>query len=186
MYQPSWNDGSLQYNSPRLLQDLKSHVLLLSAVYSCKNGHKLLSHDERVLAMPSFRLSSFTRVVSPRTDLSFPGNGSSTNALAMLWREKTSVKWVCKQHWCYWARPEFHIASFTQVYAKYFPSDDALCQCFVTSFLRNGNKYQSHLQFMPGRRMLECWSHIQSCLKHRVLSGWSKVGLSVWWSIYSV
>lgn len=32
MYHSTWNDGSLQYNAPRCLQDLKSHVLLISDI----------------------------------------------------------------------------------------------------------------------------------------------------------
>lgn len=44
---------------------------------------------------------------------------------------------------------QFNIAPFTEVYAKYLPSDDALCQCFVTSFLNNENRYLSCLQSMP-------------------------------------
>lgn len=30
---------------------------------------------------------------------------------------------------------QFHIAPFTEAYTKYLPSDDSLCQCFITSFL---------------------------------------------------
>ena len=44
---------------------------------------------------------------------------------------------------------QFDIAPFTEVYAKYLSSDDSLCQCFVTSFLSNENKYRFHVQSMP-------------------------------------
>ena len=49
MHQSSWNDGSLGYNCPRQIHDLKSNVLLVSAVYTCKNGHRLFAHDECVV-----------------------------------------------------------------------------------------------------------------------------------------
>ncbi len=45
MHQSSWMDGSLGYNCPRQIHDLKSNVLLVSAVYTCKSGHKVLAHD---------------------------------------------------------------------------------------------------------------------------------------------
>lgn len=45
----NWNDGSSQSNQPRAIHGLSNIVLLVSASYTCTNGHKLLAHDEKVL-----------------------------------------------------------------------------------------------------------------------------------------
>ena len=46
-----WNDGSSRYNQPRIIHDVDDFVLLVSSVYVCDGGHKLLAHDERVLKL---------------------------------------------------------------------------------------------------------------------------------------
>ena len=44
-----WNDGSTSSTQPRLIHDLDNMVYLVSAVYTCKKKHKLLTHDEVIL-----------------------------------------------------------------------------------------------------------------------------------------
>ena len=46
-----WNDGSAPNKMPRTIYGLHSQVLLVSAVIVCGNGHRTLSHDERVLRL---------------------------------------------------------------------------------------------------------------------------------------
>ena len=46
-----WNDGSTPHKQPRIIHDTKDIVLLVSAVYMCENGHKILAHDPRILKM---------------------------------------------------------------------------------------------------------------------------------------
>ena len=41
-----WNDGSSRYNQPRVIHDVDDFVQLVSAVYMCDGGHKLLARDE--------------------------------------------------------------------------------------------------------------------------------------------
>ena len=55
-----WNDGSCSYKQPRLIHDVDNVVFLVSAVYTCGNGHKLLATDSRLLdKLPSKTQISF-------------------------------------------------------------------------------------------------------------------------------
>ena len=55
-----WNDGSSSSTQPRALHDMHNVVLLVSAVYACDSGHRLLAHDESVLnRFPTYRLIPF-------------------------------------------------------------------------------------------------------------------------------
>ena len=55
-----WNDGSSSSTQPRVLHDMHNIVLLVSAVYMCDNGHKLLAHDASVLKrFPTHRVIPF-------------------------------------------------------------------------------------------------------------------------------
>ncbi len=161
MYHSSWNDGSLKYNAPRLLHDLKSHVLLVSAVYHCKNGHKILSHDERVLNKINEYFIPF--ILLHKTGFTkdfvnfcctFCQSGMTFHAL-----EKTiaQIRWQYyeekKQMYTEYANildvTTLKILPFTETCTQYLPSDDVICQCFVTPFLKNENLYRSYLQSMP-------------------------------------
>ena len=52
-----WNDGSSSSTQPRALHDMHNVVLLVSAVYACDSGHRLLALDESVLnRFPTYRL----------------------------------------------------------------------------------------------------------------------------------
>ena len=44
-----WNDGSSSSTQSRILHDIHNIVLLVSAVYTCDSGHKLLAHDASIL-----------------------------------------------------------------------------------------------------------------------------------------
>ena len=44
-----WNDGSAASRNPRKLHAMDNIVLLVSAVYTCDNKHRLLSHDPLIL-----------------------------------------------------------------------------------------------------------------------------------------
>lgn len=46
-----WLDGTSGHCQPRLLHDVDDVVLLVSAVYACSEGHKILAHDERIVSM---------------------------------------------------------------------------------------------------------------------------------------
>ena len=46
-----WNDGGSASRQPRLLHSIEDIVYLISAVYVCKNRHKILSHDTVVLSL---------------------------------------------------------------------------------------------------------------------------------------
>ena len=52
----NWKDGSSSSLQPRLIPDIENIAYLVSTVYSCDNGHRLLAHDESVL--PRFPSSS--------------------------------------------------------------------------------------------------------------------------------
>ena len=55
-----WNDGSSSSTQPQVLHDMHNIVLLVSAVYMCDNGHKLLAHDASVLKrFPTHRVIPF-------------------------------------------------------------------------------------------------------------------------------
>ncbi len=165
----SWNDGSLKYNTPRLIQDLKCHVLLVSAVYTCKNGHRILSHDERILkeinpiAIPFVLLhkTGFTKdFVNFCCTLcqSVMNFHSLEKAIAqMRWqyyeeRKKVYMEYTSSKDTT--LMNDLNISPYTEQYAKYLPSDDTICQCFVTAFLKNENLYRSNLQLISAGDIL--------------------------------
>ena len=156
-----WNDGSLHYNSPRTIHDVKSHVLLVSAVYTCVNGHKLLAHDEKVLSkvmytsIPFILLhrSGFTKdfvnfcYTFCQRGMNFQ---SLERAIAQLrWQHYDDRKKLYTEYASKCNEDEIQIPLFTEVAVKHLPSDDTLCQCFVTSFLKYEDLYRSFLQSIP-------------------------------------
>ena len=58
-----WQDGSSPSTQPRLIHEVDNVVLLVSAVYTCENRHKLLAHDEHILSkFPSRHMIPFLLV----------------------------------------------------------------------------------------------------------------------------
>ena len=45
-----WNDGHAAHRMPHTIHDVND-VLLVSAIYACEDGHRILAHDARVLKM---------------------------------------------------------------------------------------------------------------------------------------
>ena len=40
-----WNDGHAVHRMPRTIHDVNDVVLLVSAIYACEDGHRILAHD---------------------------------------------------------------------------------------------------------------------------------------------
>ena len=161
MYQSSWNDGSLQYNSPRILHDLKSNALLVSSMYKCANGHKTVAHDERVLNKLSYtsipfillHKSGFTKDFV-NFCFTFCQGGmnfhSLEKAIAQIrWQFYEDRRQLYTEYGNQHEIEQFQILPFAEGGKQYLPSDDTLCQCFVTLFLKNEHLYRSYLQSMP-------------------------------------
>ena len=58
-----WNDGSSSHLQPRLIHSIEDFVLLVSAVYTCEEGHRILAHDQRILSsLPCKDMIPFTLI----------------------------------------------------------------------------------------------------------------------------
>ena len=151
-----WNDGSCSYKQPRLIHDVDNVVFLVSAVYTCENGHKLLATDSRLLnKLPSktqipfvlLHKTGFTRTFVNMVD-SFCQTGMNFYSLEAAisharWQRFEQNKEISlEMH-----KEESHvIASFQDSAAKYLPSDDLLRECFVANFLTNEHCYKTYIQ----------------------------------------
>ena len=51
LYEGQWNTGHSSYQ-PRIIHDIDTVVVLICITYRCSNGHKILSYDPRIHAMP--------------------------------------------------------------------------------------------------------------------------------------
>jgi hypothetical protein len=98
-----WNDSSSSTKQPRILNGIDNIVLLVSSVYVCDGRHKVIAHDEIVLAnfplreMIPFTLlhkTGFTRElldmcsVSCRRGINF----YSLESLILEWRWETFAR----------------------------------------------------------------------------------------------
>ena len=52
-----WKDGKTSYDQPRKLYCIQRHVLLVSRVYRCTNGHQILANDPWLLEITETKTS---------------------------------------------------------------------------------------------------------------------------------
>ena len=152
-HQSYWNDGSSASKQPRLIHDMDNVVLLVSAVYRCENGHKLLAHDDSILkcfplkSMIPFILLSrtgFTRqFVNACTSLCRRGLNfynietmiierrwlMYAGQLDMLNIHKTMIG-QCTGEGDFWISP-----------VSKCPSNDIILKCFLSGFLQDEYLY---------------------------------------------
>ena len=157
----SYNDGSSPSKQPRKLHSMEDIVLLVSAVYICKKGHKLIAHDERILkSFPSpimipFKLlhkTGFTRDFAENLFL-FCRRGLNFYEIESIILER---RWehFSQQMYLLTLQHKADLGDCTQLVSKLSdkfrkehisPSDNIISKCFLSSFLEVESSYLCNL-----------------------------------------
>lgn len=165
-----WNDGSSSQHQPRLIHDVEDFVLLVSAVYACEEGHKILAHDERILRMlPCKSMIPFILLHKIGFTTNFVNFCGSLCQSGMNFRSLESV--IIHIRWQYHlSREQLYLCyvkhssiastneecirnfpSFQDFGMKYLPSDDIICKCFLSNFIEEECAFISAIQSVhPG------------------------------------
>lgn len=143
----SYNDGSSPSKEPRKIHAMEDNVLLVSAVYVCRMGHKLIAHDERLLkcfpspVMVPFKLlhkTGFTRDFSEMLFL-LCKQGMTFYELESLVIERRWERFNQQLHLlalhCKASQQE--CTTFTETFKKMsiYPSNNVLSKNFLSTFL---------------------------------------------------
>lgn len=156
-----WNDGSSESKQPRVLQGTDNIVLLVSAVYTCDKGHKVLANDEKVLdKFPSnsvipFHLLHRTGLTRKLVDMCtlFCRQGINfyrMESIILEWRWMTYARqqklYEIHRNMC--AQPPVTADFLSSILSK-SPSNNILSKCFLTSFLSQEDIYLSEMESIP-------------------------------------
>ncbi len=156
-----WNDGSASHKQPRTIHGTTDVVLLVSAVYVCENGHRILAHDPRVLSMiPSASMIPFillhqTGFTRDFVDLTFSLCSTGMNFCSL----ETTIKRMRWEH--YLRRKSMYQCAidnskdttieypvFTELNSigeNHVPSNDIIAKCFLSKFLENEAHYRHNI-----------------------------------------
>ena len=161
MTQGYWNDGSSAAKQPRTLHALDNMVLLVSAVYVCENRHKIVAHDERVLqlfplmSMVPFLFLHRTGFTWELVDMCtmFCRHGMNFNTMESIIQEK---RWqtYARRHDLDLMHTKMSSQSpaendFLSLSMSNCPSNDALSECFLASFLQQEKLYIREITSIP-------------------------------------
>ena len=155
MHETYWNDGSSTAKQPRVLHGLNDKVLLVSAVYSCDERHKILAHDEMVLKqLPSLLIpfcllhkTGFTRELFD-TCQAFCRQGINFYCMETLIIEKRWENFVRKEYLCTMNTERQVSCSYNEFLTSPMsqtPSNDVLSKCFIAGFLQNEEHYLNEM-----------------------------------------
>ena len=159
-----WNDGSTSHKQPRTIHGITDIVLLVSAVYVCENGHKILAHDPRVLKMiPCTSMIPFVLLHQTGFTREFVDLISSLCSSGMNFHSlETTVK---RMRWeNYLKRKSMYqytvdnSKKFRDEMIKYpvfvefddgrnhVPSNDIIAKCFLSKFLEDEPHYRHNIR----------------------------------------
>lgn len=162
LYHLYWNDGSCAYKNPRVIHDVENIVLLVSAVYVCGSGHKLVAHHNWILDMlPSktgvpfllLHRTGFTRRFVNIVD-SFCQTGMNFYSLEAAisharWQRFEEQKQIYLDTYRKATKDSnavLEFPSFKDTGGKCLPSDDLLRECFIANFLISEDLYKKCIQ----------------------------------------
>lgn len=167
-----WNDGSSTHTQPRAIHDIQDIVYLVSAVYTCDEGHKILAHDQRVLNMlPCKDIVPFVLLHRTGFTTNFISFCSSLCHTGMNFHSLEGA--ISHRRWDFYeSRRQAYLCtsslynrnlnnvnslsfpSFSDIAEKYLPSDDIIRQCFLSNFLENERAYICDIQSVtPGESL---------------------------------
>ena len=159
MFEAYWNDGSTSTKQPRTIHGIDDIVLLVSAVYTCENRHKILAHDEIVLKqLPAsvipFCLLHKTGFTRELVDLcvGLCRHGINFYGMESLILEKRWESFVRKQQLLAIKQNIQVSCSYNDFLASNMSqsrSNDALSKCFLTSFLQHEELYLREMVNIP-------------------------------------
>lgn len=158
-----WLDGSSESKQPRILHDMNRLVVLVSAVYSCDNNHRIIAHDERILQIfPSPDFVPF--VLLHRTGFTRSLVNLCYNLVSQGLNFQRIETLIIEQRWqAYSRQQDWKIlnSALTSPQAQetgipeerdFFrsctanaPSDDVLRKIFLGRFLRNEYSYAQEM-----------------------------------------
>jgi len=142
MYHSYWNDGSSPTKQPRALHGMNDVVLLISAVYSCNNRHRILAHDELVLdLLPE---SSIPFCLLHQTGFTKDLVDTCTTFCRQGVNFYTMETLILERRWQTFSRKQELLSNKDEFWASSMsksPSNDILVKCFLAGFLRNENTY---------------------------------------------
>ena len=156
-----YNDGSSQSKQPRHLHSMEDIVLLVSAVYTCRKGHKLVAHDERILkSFPSPIVVPFTLTHKTGFTKDFAENVFLLCRRGVNFYEIESL--VLERRWEHFNQRiqllQIHyknsgkdcmqkVATLFEKFKKEHvgPSDNLISRSFLSSFLDSENAYVCNL-----------------------------------------
>jgi len=147
MHESDWNDGSSAKKLPRTIHGINDIILLVSAVYSCEKGHKILAHDKSILekipnSLIPFCLLHKTGFTKDLIDIctGFCRQGINFYSMETLILEKRWEAFSRKQQ----LQPvddESVKIDFWRSPMSNSPSNDVLAKCFLTGFLQHEHMY---------------------------------------------
>ncbi len=159
-----WNDGTCQYKQPRVIHDVDTIVFLVSAVYTCAGGHKLVASDSRIVdklpaktSVPYLLLhkTGFTRrfvnLVDSlcRTGMNFYSlEAAISHARWQHFEEDKEIYSDINRKATENSNTIVEFPSFKDTAAKYLPSDDLLRECFISNFITSEDSYKRYIQSM--------------------------------------
>ena len=169
----SWNDGGSPYAQPRLIHDIENFVYLVSAVYVCELGHRILAHDQRILDMlPCKDMVPFVLVHKSGFTSNFVCLCASLCQNGMNFHSLEGV--IHHRHWEFFesrrsiyqtlhststhekhhSYPTLCFPTFKEFGEKYLPSDDIIRKCFLAKFLEEKVAYINDIQSVcPGETL---------------------------------
>ena len=155
-----WNDGSTTSTQPRTLHDMHSTILLVSAVYACDSGHKVLAHDESVLKhFPTYRMVPFillsktgftAEFVDTCTSLCVHGMNCYKIQTFIQERRLDTLARLQELH-----QVQHNILGDTEVCETenkrllYSPSNDLIAKIFLAKFLKDERLYLAEITSVP-------------------------------------
>lgn len=161
-----WNDGSSVHTQPRLIHDIENFVYLVSAVYVCEQGHRILAHDQIILSMlPCKDMIPFVLLHKTGFTTNFVNLCASLCQNGMNFHSLEAVinyrrwKFFESRRQTYLSVNSLHCSEtsfplFNQFAGKYLPSDDIIRQCFLAKFLEEEAAYITDIQSVhPGETL---------------------------------
>ena len=153
-----WNDGSTASKQPRTLHDMHFVVLLVSAIYACDSGHKVLAHDESVLKVfPSYQMVPFillcktgftVELVDTCTSLCIHGMNFYKIETFILERRLDKLARMEKLH-----QAHHNLLGDTEVCKNEnklnSPSNDIIAKVVLTKFLKDEWLYLAEITSVP-------------------------------------
>ena len=151
----TWNDGSSPTKEPRKLHSMTNQVLLVSAVYTCKRGHKLLAHDAFILklfppVMIPFVLlhkTGFTRDLVEDI-MAFCQRGVNFCEMESIVFKRRLDHYSQRKHLLqlhYMACNKDQPTNFEMFREEVCPSNNIISKCFLASFFDAEQHYLSNI-----------------------------------------